>query len=253
MSPISRPAASAQSAQQVPKPAVDTTAPAHVPPPAANASNSDTSWVKRHKGLSIILAIAIVGGGISIISNLSNSDSPQASATTDSVPDGVTDKIPISDLIAGMNDTPMCSPESLKNLVSEYIDLGNSTQSAYMAIPDVLTPAVGSKRLKIRFARESAQQKKIKNECAAVSDSNTGEELVASVKNLQIANSALYDYYEGFLDTKTGTSKGFEKRSDRATTAIDRFNAAWEAFGEEQDFKVDQTPDPPVDESKAAD
>ena len=252
MSPTSR---ASQAAPEVPKPAVDSAAPAHVPPPAANVNNADESWVKRHKGLSIILAIAVIGGGISIISSLSNSDSPSASATADGISDGVAggnaDEIP--EIVDIISDTPSCSPETLFDLVNHYVALQNRTLSAWSAIPDVLTDAAGSKRLKIRFARESAQERKIMNECVTVSDSTAATELLIAIAVLQDASSTLYTYYRSYLDADTGTIERVNERNEARNVAVDRFNAAWEAFGDEQGFEIDQTPTPPLDESKVAD
>ncbi|MSO47643.1 MAG: hypothetical protein EXQ67_06125 [Thermoleophilia bacterium] len=228
------PTASAQPTRAVPNPAVDTPEPVRVPVSAPNDNHVNKSWIKRHKGLAI--TIAVVGfAPIGVISNRSNNDTPQSGGTAD-----------------GVAAFASCSPETLQDLVSEYIDLGNSTYSAYLAIPDVLTPAAGSTRLKIRFARESAQQQKIYY-CVNVSDSTADTELLVAITALQDANSILYTYYESYLDTKTGTIKGINQRADAVSTAIERFNAAWAAYGEEQGFEIDQTDDPTIDESKVAD
>lgn len=227
MSPTLRPAASSQTAPEVPKPVVDAASPAHVPPPAAKVNNADKSWVMRHKGLSIILAIAVVLVGIGIIQSNDSSDR----------------------VVAVLS----CSPETLENLTTDWVDLGNSSMSAYAAIPDVLPPAAGSKRLKIRIARQTALQQKIQNECVNVSDSTAGTELLIAISDLQFSLSTLFTYYVAFLDNDTGTPKGINQRADTVDLAIDRFNAAWIAFGEEHGFNIDQTDDPVIDESKAAD
>ncbi len=226
MSPTSRPTASVQTPLAVPPSPVD-----------LRRDERLNHWVKRHKGLSIFLAIAVVAGGISIISSLSNSDSQQSSGSADGVAYTVAS----------------CSPETLQNLTNDWVDLGNSSMSAYAAIPDVLPPAAGSKRLKIRIARQTALQQKIQNECVNVSDSTSGTELLIAISELQFSLSTLFTYYEAFLDNDTGTSKGINQRADTVSLGIKRFNAAWEAFGEEHGFNIDQTDDPVIDESKVAD
>ena len=216
MSPTSRPTASAQTPLAVPNPPVD-----------LRRDERLNHWVKRHKGLSIILAIAIVGIGIGIIQSNDSSDRVAAVLS--------------------------CSPETLQNLTNDWVDLGNSSMSAYAAIPDVLPPAAGSKRLKIRIARQTALQQKIQNECVNVSDSTSGTELLIAISELQFSLTTLFTYYEAFLDNDTGTSKGINQRADTVSLGIKRFNAAWEAFGEEHGFNIDQTDDPVIDESKVAD
>ena len=218
-----------------PKPVVETAAPAHVAPPAANASNADTSWVKRHKGLSIFLAIAVVGGGIRVISSLSNSDTQQSSGSAE---------------LQAEAPAARCSNETLGDLYGDEVDAWwrvASVQSAWL--DETISGSVLQRRLKKRLATYAATYKALTKACAApTTDQSPLLEAEAAAYAADVA-------YARFLLRAAAGNVGSEAEFDRLRNnrkkATETASAAWEAFAVENGITL--SPPTPIDESKETD
>lgn len=164
-----------------------------------------------------------------------------------------------------------CSSDELREYVNTYITLANRTVSAYEAWPDVLESEAAARRISVRLGRESKQAGTIIRSCGeifALGDGDfdlsydvekslaiaaAGEDLVAAVRALNTANGRFWTFVARYIRTQEGSEARYDELASTADDAIDRFNAAWAAYGDEVGFSIDDTPDPPIDESQEAD
>ena len=146
-----------------------------------------------------------------------------------------------------------CSSDDLENWTNQYIALANRTQSAYVATGDTLSETKGARRIKARFARETAIAEKIYTSCEVVAGPLIGQAVVSAIRRLQAANHSLYGYYLRYLESGVGTAVGGDTQGKAVDKAVAAFNAAWEAFGSSVGFTIDDTPDPVIDETKEPD
>lgn len=133
---------------------------------------------------------------------------------------------------------PTCSAERLQDLAGDYVDLGNRTQSALEAIPDVLTRAQGARRVRIRFERESAKAQQIASECVDVDGAESGPAVVGAVTRLDAANADLYGYVTPYLSDGIGSESVLDNKFEAAGDAVNQFNTAWESFAAETGFSI---------------
>ena len=187
-----------------------------VKPLSAFQTSKSKVWVPLILGIAVIVAVVV------IVSANSSSDDQNSAA-------GVADDGPAK---------ASCSPERLRELAGEYVDLGNRTQSASAAVPDVLTPQEGARRIRIRFERETSKAQEIASDCVIVDDADSGEAVVQAVARLNAANTNLYTFLIAYLEDGDGTADGYGRRVDVSGNAIDGFNTAWEAFAEETGFSL---------------
>jgi hypothetical protein len=184
----------------------------------------------------LIIGIAVIAVAAVIISVATNSgDSTDSTAAP-----------------GGEIATASCSAERLQELAGDYVDLGNRTQSAWAAVPDVLTPAEGAQRIRIRFKREWTKGEEIASECVVVEDAESGAAVVRAVEQLNEANSDLYAFFTAFLETGDGSEATLDRMSDNSNDAVKQFNAAWEAFAEETGFSINDNTST-LDESSETD
>ena len=154
-----------------------------------------------------------------------------------------------------LSETPnsVCTADRLESLVDTYIDLGNRTISAARAVPEVLSPERGAKRIRIRSARTVKAGEKIIATCGIVSDAESGEAVVAATMRLNATSQRWYTGLARYLETGELSEERLNRLVEANSAAIKAFNATWRAFGDEVGFSIDDTPDTPVDESKVAD
>lgn len=184
----------------------------------------------------LIIGIAVIAVAAVIISIATDSDeNPDSTASA-----------------GGGAVTASCSAERLQELAGDYVDLSNRTQSAWAAVPDVLTPSEGARRIRIRFKRESTKAQEVASECVVVEDADSGAAVVRAVAQLNEANTDLYAFLTSLLETGDGSEATLERLSQGSGDAIDGFNAAWEAFADETGFSLNDNTST-LDESSETD
>ncbi len=202
---------------------------------AADAQHKRKRTTRRVVGVTVLAGIVIAGIVLWTSAQDGDNSEPVGNAAVQPV-----DSQPVEE---------SCTSDELRSMGQDFIDLGNSTLSAYDATEQSLSKVKGSRRIKIRFAREQAKAQEITNRCGSVARG-----LGRPVADLTNADSALYTYYTNYLDTGEDNQETQRRLDVAVEGAVDAFNAAWDAFLKEEGYPpVNQTEDPPVDEATAAD